>query len=291
MQRFSIRDIENLTGIKAHTLRIWEQRYDLLRPKRTATNIRYYDDNDLKLLLNVSLLNKEGERISKIAQLSQDEINELVMDYASRNDEPDVHIQALISATLNLDESSFDRVFASNVKRTGLPRTMGEVIFPFLQKLGQLWMSGTVHPAYEHFISNIIRKKLILAADDKPQKIQKRSMKFLLFLPEGELHELGLLFANYLVKSRGHQSIFIGQGTPLDELEKIYLKFKPDYLFSSITMGRLPKPIREFSALLLEKFPGARLILTGHYAVSHKEKFPPTVIVVSSAEEFLKILG
>jgi len=290
MHRFSIKDMEALTGIKAHTLRIWEQRYKIPKPRRTSTNIRYYDDDDLKLLLNISLLNNEGSRISDIVKLTQEEINRRVLEYSGRSHDANIHIQALVTSMLGLDEIAFEKLISGHIQQRGLEKSFSEIIFPFLRKLGQLWMAGSIHPAYEHFVSNLIRQDLIVATHDLKVKKSRHQWKFLLFLPEGESHELGLLFANYLIRSRGHISVFIGQSTPLDELEKIYLKFKPDFLFSSITIDRLQMAIRQYAEMLIEKFPGSRLILTGHHAVSSKEKLPPTTLVIESTEMFLKFL-
>lgn len=290
INRFSIQEISTLTGIKAHTLRIWEQRYNIPKPKRTATNIRYYDDDDLKLLLNISLLNNEGHRISQIAKLTDEEINEKVVDYASRSNDPAIHLQALTSATLNLDEAAFERVLSTNILQIGLERTMSEVIFPFLRKLGEMWMTGGVQPAYEHFISNLIRQKLIVAIDGQVGVRQNNKRNFLVFLPEGETHELGLLFANYLIRSRGHNAIYLGQSTPLSDLEKVYLKFRPDYLFMTITAGRLRKPLSEYAEILISKFPGSKLILTGQFAISQKEKLHPETLLIESTDQLVKLL-
>ncbi len=290
LNRFSIQEISTLTGIKAHTLRIWEQRYNIPKPKRTSTNIRFYDDDDLKLLLNISLLNNEGHRISQIAKLTDEEINARVIEYASHSNDLTVHLQALTSAMLNLDEDSFKRVLSASILQIGMERTMSEVIFPFLKKIGQMWMSGTIQPAYEHFISNLIRQKLIVAIDWQVRVSQKHQHKYLVFLPEGETHELGLLFANYMIRSRGHIAIYLGQSTPLVDLEKISLKFQPDFLFMTLTAGRLRKPLSEYIGALVEKFPGAKLVLTGQYAISQKENLPAGTLLIESTEQFVRFL-
>ena len=290
LNRFSIQEISTLTGIKAHTLRIWEQRYNIPKPKRTSTNIRFYDDDDLKLLLNISLLNNEGHRISQIAKLTDEEINARVIEYASHSNDLTVHLQALTSATLNLDEASFERILSTNILQIGMERTMSEVILPFLKKIGEMWMSGSMQPAYEHFISNLIRQKLIVAIDGQVRVSQKHQYKYLVFLPEGETHELGLLFANYMIRSRGHIAIYLGQSTPLVDLEKISLKFQPDFLFMTLTAGRLRKSLSDYIRALTEKFPEAKLILTGQYAISQKEQLPPDTMLIESTEQFVRLL-
>lgn len=290
MQKFTIRDIESIIGIKAHTIRIWEKRYSILKPNRTETNIRYYSDEDLKLLLNVAMLNREGERISTLARLSHAELNEKVMEYASRTDKNDLHIQALISATINLDEKAFEKIFEAQIKRFGLKYTIAEIIFPLMKKIGELWMSGTIHPAYEHFISNLIRNKLIVATADATPLHPKIKRRYLLFLPENEHHELGLLFANYLIRSHGHESLFIGQGTPVAELEMILDKFKPDFVFSSFTMRRHHISLSAFAETLHQKFPQARLIFTGSHAIEQRAQLPGYIHVIQSVNDFLNIL-
>jgi DNA-binding transcriptional MerR regulator len=290
LHRFSIQEISTLTGIKAHTLRIWEQRYNILKPKRTSTNIRFYDDDDLKLLLNISVLNNEGHRISQIAKLTDEEINARVVEYASHSNDLTVHLQALTSATLNLDEASFERILFTSIQQIGMERTMSEVIFPFMKKIGQMWMSGSIQPAYEHFISNLIRQKLIVAIDGQVRISQKNPRKFLIFLPEGETHELGLLFANYMIRSRGHIAVYLGQSTPLVDLEKVSIKFQPDFLFMTLTAGRLRKPLNEYISALIAKFPVAKLILTGQYAISQKENLPEDTLLIESTEQFVKFL-
>jgi len=290
MKKFSIRDVETITGIKAHTIRIWEKRYSLLKPRRTETNIRYYSDDDLKLLLNVAMLNKEGESISALSRLSNEELNEKVIEFASRTDKTDLHIKALTSATINLDEKAFEKVFEAQIKRLGLKNTIADIIFPFMKKVGQMWMAGTIHPAYEHFISNLIRNKLIVATEETPPLRPKIKRRYLLFLPENEQHELGLLFANFLVRSHGHNSLFIGQGTPLPELEMIMEKFKPDFVFASVTMRRHGVSLKVLADSLQQKFPQSRLLLTGVQAIEQRSTLPASVFVVETLDEFLTIL-
>ncbi|MDX5478997.1 MAG: MerR family transcriptional regulator, partial [Cyclobacteriaceae bacterium] len=165
MSTYSIKDLEQLSGIKAHTLRIWEQRYSLLSPKRTDTNIRYYDDEDLKLILNVALLNDNGIKISKIASMSSEEMREQVVKMTEKSLTHDDQIHALTICMIEMDEERFDKVLSTNILKIGFEQTMMNIIYPFMSKIGVLWQTGAINPAQEHFISNLVRQKLIVAID------------------------------------------------------------------------------------------------------------------------------
>ena len=169
MATYSIKDIEHLSGIKAHTLRIWEKRYNIIVPKRTQTNIRYYDDEDLKRLLNVSVLNRYGYKISSIANLHEKEIRNEILAITSKYGDLSAQIENLIVAMVDFDKAYFDKIFNKSIMSRGLEETMLKVIYPFFEKIGILWQTGNINPAQEHFISNLIRQKLIVAIDDLPE--------------------------------------------------------------------------------------------------------------------------
>jgi len=203
MNRFSIKDVEALTGIKSHTLRIWEQRYNITKPKRTATNIRFYDDEDVKMLLNVAILNRNGLKISKINKLPKPEMDKLVMEVASKSECINSQVEMLVNAMLDLDEMAFEKCLSHNIIRVGFEQTMYEIVFPFLRRVGVLWQVGNINPSFEHFLSNLIRRKIIVAIDALPIPTDPKAKKFLLFLPQNELHELSLLFGKYLIRKAG----------------------------------------------------------------------------------------
>jgi DNA-binding transcriptional MerR regulator len=238
--QYSIRDIEKLTGIKAHTLRIWEQRYNFVTPHRTDTNIRYYDDEQLKFLLNVGVLIKHGRKISKVAQMNPDNVAKELLkisgETSDKNTYFDVQIDNLLIAMIDLDEDKFEKVISTCTLRYGFEQTMVHLITPFLGKVGVLWSVGEINISQEHFISNLIRRKLIVAIDGFSGK-GKREEKFLLYLPEGEYHELGLLFAKYLIKSKGFQVIYLGQSLPFDDLKNLSHKYQPNYILTYFTAG------------------------------------------------------
>ena len=285
MSQFSIKDIEQLTGIKAHTLRIWEQRYSLPLPKRTPTNIRYYDDDDLRLLLNIAMLNQHGHKISRISKLSQEEIGRLAIDLSLQTQNQSVHIQSLVSCMLDLDESSFDKVLSSCLLQQGLERTMMEVVFPFMSMVGVLWQSGTLDLAYEHFMSSMLRQKLIVAIDGQTVRLREDARYFLLFLPEGENHELGLLFANYLVRAAGHRALYLGQNLPLVNLEQIDSRFSPDFIFTSMTTGYSRAVAEGIIQELSVKFPTAQILLTGKYFLESEKPYPSNVQLVRTPDD------
>ncbi|MGB0931791.1 MAG: MerR family transcriptional regulator, partial [Chitinophagales bacterium] len=194
MASYSIREIEHLSGVKAHTIRIWEQRYNVVKPKRTDTNIRYYTDEDLKLILNVALLNKQGMRIGTIAKMKKPEIIKKIHSLGTLEAKHEVQINELIATMIEIDEAKFEKVMLTNILQYGFEETMLKVVYPFLEKIGIMWMTGNINPAQEHFISNLIRQKIIVAIDGQVHNEKLPSKRYVLFLPAGELHELSLLF-------------------------------------------------------------------------------------------------
>lgn len=269
MSSYSIKDLESLSGIKAHTLRIWEQRYNIISPKRSDSNIREYDDMDLKLVLNISLLREHGYKISGIAKMSLKELNEQVMKLAEAENlnYPD-QIHSLTIAMIDLDENRFEKVIATCILQFGFENTMVNIIYPFLNRIGVLWVTGSIGPAQEHFISNLIRQKTIVAIDSQVVQQLPHSKKFVLFAPEGEFHEIGLLFANYLLRNRNHKVIYLGQSLPFDELCLTCDYIKPDAIFTAITA--VPAGQQEVQAYidrLAEAFPSTEIYLTGYQVV------------------------
>ena len=279
MSTYSIKDLEQLSGIKAHTLRIWEQRYNLLQPKRTDTNIRFYDDDDLKLILNVALLNDNGVKISKIASMSPNELREEVMKLTERSLTHDDQIHALTICMIEMDEERFDKILSTNILKLGFEQTMLNVIYPFMSKIGVLWQTGAINPAQEHFISNLVRQKLIVAIDG--QIPQQGGKKFLLFLPEGELHEISILFASYLIKSKGHKVIYLGQSTPNDDLLSVFKLHQPEYLLTVITTSPSSEYVQEYINALADRFASAQILVTGYQVLGQDLRFPENVSQMS----------
>ena len=235
MSDYSIKDLEKLSGIKAHTIRIWEKRYNLVSPKRTATNIRYYSDEDLKKLLNISILNRNGVKISRIASLNNDQLHSQVNSVAREKWTHESQIESLIVAMIDLDEKRFDKLLSKNIIQMGFEDTILKVIYPFFQRIGLLWQTGNINPAQEHFVSNLVRQKIIVAIDSIISEDHPERLKFILFLPEGELHELALLFMYYLIKKRGHKVIYLGQSVPVNDVRDVQDLIGADYLITYFT--------------------------------------------------------
>ncbi|MEO1438593.1 MAG: MerR family transcriptional regulator [Bacteroidota bacterium] len=245
MAIYSIKDLEKLSGIKAHTIRIWESRYGVINPQRTKTNIRYYSDNDLKLLLNIALLRKNGIRIAKIASMSEEEVARKVAAISEVNFEHGTQLDALTISMIEMDEYKFDRIISTNIDQLGFERTMIEIVTPFLDKLSVLWLTGSINPAQEHFISCLIRQKIIAAIDREPISLGADSPKFLVFLPDGETQELSLLFLHYLLKVRKNRVIYLGQNIPFEDLKTVIQIHKPDYLYTMLSATFNKEPLQQ----------------------------------------------
>jgi DNA-binding transcriptional MerR regulator len=289
MSHYSIKDVENLSGIKAHTLRIWEQRYEILKPKRTDTNIRYYDDFDLKLILNISVLNKHGHKISKIAQMDEEELRREVIKLSDRTQDASDKIQALTLCMMDMDEEKFEYLLSQSIKQIGFENTMLKVIFPFLNRIGILWLAGSVNPAQEHFMTHLIRQKIIVAIDSlKPNYTEGK--KYMLFLPEGEWHELSLLFANYLLRSRKQRTSYLGQTLPLTDLQKAYEVCKPDFLFTVITSTPSFHQVQSYINELSKTFPKSKILLSGSQVVGQGLETPQNTHIFSKIEDIFEFI-
>lgn len=252
MRKYSISDIEGLIGIKAHTIRAWEIRYNLVPPKRTATNIRYYDEEDLKMLLNIVALNENGYKISKIARMNKEKIADLVLQLKTDWGNESVQLINLSNATIKYDEASFSKILSNCIAELGLTKTMDQVLFPFMKKIGMLWQIGAIDPSHEHFAANLIRDRLIVEIDKVDKPVSRDARRFVLFLPDAEHHETGLLFARYLLKSCGHDTLYLGQGIPYMDLKKVFESYKPDYGFIVLTSLNLGKDINKILGKVIE---------------------------------------
>lgn len=289
MSSYSIKDLEQLSGIKAHTLRIWEQRYNIINPKRTDTNIRTYNDQDLKLVLNIALLKDHDYKISEIAKLNLEELNREVMAISDKQLNYPDQIHALTISMIDLDEERFEKIMSTNILQFGFENTMINIIYPFLSRIGTLWVTGSIGPAQEHFISNLIRQKLIVAIDGQIVKLDQNSKKFVLYLPEGELHEIGLLFANYILRSRNHKVIYLGQTLPFNELVFVCELHKPDYIFSSITSTPGQEEIQPYVNKLCKQFPDSKVLLTGYQVVGQDLDLPSNAEVIMNVRHLMAI--
>ena len=287
MSTFSIKDLEHLSGIKAHTIRIWEQRYELIKPKRTETNIRFYDETDLKHILNVALLKDNGFKISKIAQMTTGEMQREVLRLTERNLKYPEQIHALTISMVDLDEERFEKIISTSILKFGFEKCMLHVIYPFLSKIGILWQTGAINPAQEHFISNLVRQKLIVAVDGQYNSRKENSKTFVLYLPEGELHEIGLLFADYIIKSREGRTFYLGPSLPLQDLIEITNIHQPDYLFTIITTTPGPASIQKYIDTIAEEFPNTQILITGFQVIGQGILTPPNVEILNRIDELV----
>jgi MerR family transcriptional regulator, light-induced transcriptional regulator len=290
MNAFTIRDLENLSGVKAHTLRIWEQRYNFLRPARTCTNIRYYSNQQLKTILNIALLNKHGFKISHISRMPPNEICEKIL---SLNDPCAVQariVNELIHEMVDLDMERFECIISSHIQAKGIERTVMQILFPFLEKIGILWQTGHINPAQEHLVCNIIRQKLVVAIETSVTHL-KLDKTVLLFLPEGEHHELGLLFMYYLLKSRGASTIYLGANVPLRDAAYVVDYKKPDLAFIHLT-GTCPHfHFEKFLSGIHQEFGGTPTIISGPVTEDYRKKLPPSIQLKRSLSEVIEYLG
>lgn len=288
MNHYSIRDLEKLSGIKAHTLRMWEQRYGILEPKRTETNIRYYSDDDLKRILNISLLNNNNVKISKIAKMSDEEVSAAVIQLTEQSSILDNQVSALSISMIEMDEDHFEKVLSGNILRHGFEKTMVNVIFPFLERVGLMWMTGSISPAQEHFISNMIRQKLIVAIDGQVTTNIRTDVSYMLFCPEKEFHELGLLFMNYLLRTRKCRSVYLGSSVPFSDLRMVYDIHHPKYLFTYITTTPTGKDLEAYLKKIAAEFPNSTLLVAGRQVDLTNIDMPKNAIYLPEVNDALE---
>lgn len=289
-EKYNIKDLEKLSGIKAHTIRIWEKRYALLEPQRTETNIRYYTGDDLKKLLNISLLNKNGLKISRISELTNTELNEKVIELISRNSDVEDQIQTLTMSMFYLNTAKFEKLLTISYINRGFENTFSEIITPFLIKVGFLWQAGTITPAQEHFATNIIRQKLIVAIDGLLPNSTEKSKNFILFLPENELHEIGLLYAYYNLKKNNQNVTYLGANVPLASIDEINSTHQSDYLVTSFTSSYSISKIKEYLDKLSNQFKKQQILIFGALLENYNELLPENVFLVQNANEMENII-
>ncbi len=273
---YTIKDLENLSGIKAHTIRIWEQRYSFLKPQRSDTNIRYYTNEELKKVLNIALLNKYGFKISEIDKMSPEVMSGKVLSLSDTEAKDHVVINSLLGFMIDYQIEKFEIVLNGNIEKAGMEKTILNVIFPFLEKVGTLWLTNHVNPAQEHLVSNIIRQKIIVGIDSLPLKI-KKSSKVCLFLPENEYHELSLLLVLFMLKKQGISAVYLGAHTPFGELETVAVKKNPGYLYTHITSATQHFNFEKFISEMNRRFDKYQTIVSGRLTGNYKKKLPSKI--------------
>ena len=289
MNAFTIKDLENLSGIKAHTIRIWEQRYSFLNPHRTETNIRYYSNNELKTVLNIALLNKYGYKISHIDRMSATEIKDKILSLAQVEAQQERMVNMLIHHMIDIQMDEFEKELDTFIRLKGIEKTITRIIFPFLERIGILWMTNHINPAQEHLVSNAIRQKLIVGIESIPHHTHSHKTA-LLFLPEGEHHELGLLFMYYLLKKLGIKVLYLGANVPLKDVEFIVKIKTPDFLYSHLTSVASNFNLEKFLSNVHHRMPETGFVVSGLLTQSYKKKIPSNVSFRKSLTEVMEFL-
>jgi DNA-binding transcriptional MerR regulator len=287
MNFFSIRDIENLTGIKAHTLRIWEQRYQLFSPKRRESKHRFYDNEDLKYILRIAYLYNNGYKISQIAGFSQQQILQMALELKPNDDNFEIFINQLTESAIDLDQVRFDKILHTLVLHVGFEKSVIKVLFPLLKKIGLLWLTGNVIPAQEHFASALIIKKMLVAIDGLEKPNHNGGRKVLLFTPVGELHEIPLLFMHYMLKKNGVPHIYLGKNVSLEMLDLVCKQHPVNQLYFHVITNLTRCDIKEYVCRLSRLFPDKEIVFSGSHACQC-EGAPANVRRLMCNEEMLQ---
>jgi len=286
MTLYSIKDLEYLSGIKAHTIRIWEKRYHLLEPSRTETNIRSYSDDDLRRMLNVALLIKNGYKISNIVALDESKLQSEVIRFNRSVDDPEKNIDQLVYYMVNLDTIGFNQLLDKISDEFGFSKTIQQVIFPLFERIGILWQAGSIFIAHEHFVSILIRNKLI--SETSKFKPGESTGNILFFLRENEMHELGLLFFNYLAAQEGLKGVYLGQNLPFNDLANFLINTEFDFICTSFIQAIEKSEMEQYLANLSLVFNRNKILISGRQIGILKPKLPSNVVVIKNNNDFIK---
>lgn len=293
MSKYKISDLEKLSGVKSHTIRIWEQRYKVLTPLRTETNIRYYDDEQLRKLLNVVSLMKSGVKISAIGKLTDEEINVKIVALANTGSigiKEETLINQMVSAGLSYDEAAFEKTFSNSILNFGLMNAYQKVFYPMLIKIGLLWTTTELNPAQEHFVTNLIKQKIFAAIDalappsDQPEN-------WLLFLPEGEQHDLGLLIANYGLRAKGKKVVYLGANVPIENLYLVAEQVEPTHYLTFSVRSNAHDSLNKYLANMNKEFKNPPINICCSNDTSENLKLSSNQKIIASFQEFLNLIG
>jgi DNA-binding transcriptional MerR regulator len=290
MNIFTIKDLENLSGIKAHTIRIWEQRYNFLKPQRTATNIRYYSNEELKSVLNIALLNKYGYKISQIDRMQPEEISSKIMSLTDPRAVQERIVNELVQQMVDMDIDRFEKTLTGHILSKGMEKTITQIVFLYLEKIGLLWQTGHINPAQEHLVTNVIQQKIIAAIDSlSPVIVSDKTI--LLFLPEGEHHVMGLLYVYYLLKKQRVKVIYLGANIPLADVEYLVRIKKPDAAYMHLTSTSPGFNFEKFLQQFVLHLQGLPLVISGQITQIYKRPIPPSVEFKKSLSEVITHLS
>lgn len=295
MIHYSIADLENLTDIKAHTIRIWEKRYNLIKPFRTSTNIRYYDNDQLKKLINVASLIRSGLKISKVSELTDEELNaeiKLRLSGGSRTEDEnfETYTGQMINAGLEFDEHSFEKTFVNAMMRYGLQTTYEKILIPLMNRVGMFWSTNSMNPAQEHFVTNLIRKKLYSAIDSLPVPAANQK-PVLLFLPDHEDHEIALLMAYYILKNNGKKVVYLGARVPFENLKSTVEQCHPGQMLFFIIQIHPFEVLQEYIDQVSNEFTDIEIFLSGYPYILNNLQIPKNIQRIYDPQDFNKILG
>jgi DNA-binding transcriptional MerR regulator/methylmalonyl-CoA mutase cobalamin-binding subunit len=290
MNVFTIKDIENLSGIKAHTIRIWEQRYHFLKPQRTLSNIRTYSNEDLRTILNVALLNKYGFKISHIDRMSEAEVKEKILTLSQAEAQQERIVKELIEFMAEIDMDQFEGAIESYISARGIEKAITQIIFPFLERIGILWVTSHINPAQEHLVSNIIRQKLIVGIEGAVSHLEVKKV-VLLFLPEGEHHELGLLLVYYLLKSRGIKVLYLGANVPIHDMAYVAKVKQPDIIYMHLTSVVGNFNFEKYLDSLVKHVPNTPFFVSGTITQTYKKKLPAAIGFKRSLAEVVEFIA
>jgi hypothetical protein len=290
MPTYTIKDLEQISGIKAHTIRIWEQRYRFLQPQRTETNIRSYTADELKVILNVSLLNKYGYKISHIDKMSQADIEDKILGLNQLDAEKERVVNALIKDMVSLNMFSFEKQIDLYIAQKGIEKTVTTILFSFLQRVGVLWITNHINPAQEHLALNLIRQKIILGIEKLPKGLQSNK-SVVLFMPEGEYHEIGLLYVHYLLKLKGYNIDYLGANVPIVDLKYLTEIKKVDYLYAHITAPTKGFKMAKFLDQISHIDKSLTIILTGQMVQEYNGPIAANIKVMHSLSQTMEVLS
>lgn len=290
---FTIKDLENISGIKAHTIRIWEKRYKLLEPQRSDTNIRYYSHQNLQKLLNIVLLNKNNYKISKIAEMTEEAIVLNARELAFKIAVNDEAINSFKLSMFQFDKVLFNNTYNKLLHKKTFREIFKDVFMPFLEHIGLLWQTDTLLPAHEHFISNLITQKIQINTEKLQYNVTNTGKTYVLFLPENEIHELGILYLNYELVLRGNQTIYLGQSLPLDNLNYFFEGSQEICFITSMTIQPYDDKVVDYFYQIDDILNGSKhsLIAIGKKAMDVQNiNFQSDISLYPYVSDLLKVL-
>lgn len=291
---FSISDLQKFSGIQPQTIRMWEKRYNALQPIRSEGNTRYYNDSQLKRLLNIVSLNHAGLKISKICQLSDREIHELLGSeiHKTRSDDKQIEyfISQLIHYALDYDEFAIDKILSHCMDVFGIEATYKRVIYPLLVRVGLMWCQDSICPAQEHFLSGLVRQKLFTAINNIPSSPGSINPTWLLFLPEEESHDIGLLFAHYLLRTRSQRIIYLGANVPFESLQEVMQQQRIDHILFFFIRLRPVDEAEQYLQTLRDAFKSVTINFSGNFKLISELKFDPSINMLRTVEELEAVI-